>query len=145
MVLHRASPVCASCHARMDPIGFAMDNFDAVGRWRDTDAGQAIDASGVLPEGTKFNGVAELKKALLRNPEQFVDTITEKLLMYAIARNVQYYDRPAIRAIVRQAAGSNYTFASLVLGVVKSAPFQMRKSQTEEPVKPPSVTTAALH
>ncbi len=70
MVLPRASPVCASCHARMDPIGFAMDNFDAVGRWRDTDAGQAIDASGVLPEGTKFNGVAELKQALLRNPEQ---------------------------------------------------------------------------
>jgi hypothetical protein len=87
--------------------------------------------------------VAELKKALLRNPEQFVDTITEKLLMYAIARNVQYYDRPAIRAIVRQAAASNYTFASLVLGVVKSAPFQMRKSQTEEPVKSPNVTTAA--
>jgi hypothetical protein len=145
MVLHRANPVCASCHARMDPIGFAMDNFDAVGRWRDTDAGQPIDASGVLPEGTKFSGVAELKKALLRQPEQFVDTIAEKLLMYAIARNVQYYDRPAIRAIVRQAAASNYTFASLVLGVVKSAPFQMRKSQTEEPVKPPSVTTAALN
>jgi Protein of unknown function (DUF1592)/Protein of unknown function (DUF1588)/Protein of unknown function (DUF1585)/Protein of unknown function (DUF1587)/Protein of unknown function (DUF1595) len=144
MVAHRANPVCASCHARMDPIGFAMDNFDAVGRWRDTDAGQAIDASGVLPEGTKFSGVAELKKALLRNPEQFVDTITEKLLMYAIARNVQYYDRPAIRAIVRQAAASNYTLASLVLGVVKSAPFQMRKSQPEEPVKP-GVTTAALN
>jgi Protein of unknown function (DUF1592)/Protein of unknown function (DUF1588)/Protein of unknown function (DUF1585)/Protein of unknown function (DUF1587)/Protein of unknown function (DUF1595)/Cytochrome C oxidase, cbb3-type, subunit III len=145
MEAHRANPVCASCHARMDPIGFAMDNFDAVGRWRDTGAGQAIDASGVLPEGTKFNGVAELKKALLRNPEQFVDTITEKLLMYAIARNVQYYDRPAIRAIVRRAAASNFTFASLVLGVVKSAPFQMRKSQPEEPAKPPSVTTAALN
>ncbi len=144
MVMHRANPVCASCHARMDPIGFAMDNFDAVGQWRDTDAGQPIDASGVLPEGTKFNGVAELKKALLRQPEQFVDTIAEKLLMYAIARNVQYYDRPAIRNIVRQAAASNYTFASLVLGVVKSAPFQMRKSQTEEPAKPPGVTTAAL-
>jgi len=143
MVAHRANPVCASCHARMDPIGFAMDNFDAVGRWRDTDAGQAIDASGVLPEGIKFNGVSELKKALLRNPEQFVDTIAEKLLMYAIARNVQYYDQPAIRAVVRQAAANNYTFASLVMGVVKSAPFQMRKSQTEEPVKPPGVTTAA--
>jgi hypothetical protein len=143
MVAHRANPVCASCHARMDPIGFAMDNFDAVGRWRDSDAGQTIDASGVLPEGTKFNGVAELKKALLRQPEQFVDTVTEKLLMYAIARNVQYYDQPAIRAIVRQAAASNYTFASLVLGVVKSAPFQMRRSQQEEPPKPPTVTTAA--
>jgi hypothetical protein len=145
MEAHRANPVCASCHARMDPIGFAMDNFDAVGRWRDTDAGQAIDPSGVLPEGTRFNGVAELKKALLRQPEQFVTTVTEKLLMYAIARNVQYYDQPAVRAIVRQAAASNYTFASLVLGVVKSAPFQMRKPQPDEPVKAPGVTTAALN
>jgi hypothetical protein len=145
MEAHRANPVCASCHARMDPIGFAMDNFDAVGRWRDADAGQAIDASGVLPEGTRFNGVGELKKALLRQPEQFVTTVTEKLLMYAIARNVQYYDQPAVRAIVRQAAASNYTFASLVLGVVKSAPFQMRKSQPEEPAKPSNVTAAALN
>jgi hypothetical protein len=142
MVLHRANPVCASCHARMDPIGFAMDNFDAVGRWRDSDAGQPIDGSGVLPDGTKFNGIVELKKALLRHPEQFVETVAEKLMMYAIGRNVQYYDEPALRAIVRQAAPSNYTFASLVLGVVKSAPFQMRKSQQEEPAKPPAITTA---
>jgi uncharacterized protein DUF1592/uncharacterized protein DUF1588/uncharacterized protein DUF1585/uncharacterized protein DUF1595 len=141
MVAHRANPVCASCHARMDPIGFAMDNFDAVGRWRDGDAGQVIDASGVLPDGTKFNGVAELKKALLRHPEQFVRTVAEKLLMYGISRNVQYFDQPAVRAIVDQARASNYTFASLVLGVVKSAPFQMRKAQ-EEPPKTPSVTTA---
>jgi hypothetical protein len=142
MEAHRANPVCASCHARMDPIGFAMDNFDAVGAWRATDAGQPIDASGVLPDGTKFNGVAELKKALLRHPEQFVDTVAEKLLMYAIGRNVQYYDQPAVRAIVHQARASNYSFASLVFGVVKSAPFQMRKSQEEQ--KPPSVTTATL-
>jgi hypothetical protein len=142
MEAHRANPVCASCHARMDPIGFAMDNFDAVGAWRDSDAGQSIDASGVLPDGTKFNGIAELKKALLRHPEQFVQTVAEKLLMYGISRNVQYYDQPAVRAIVQQARVSNYRFASLVLGVVKSAPFQMRRSQ-EEPAKPPSVTTAA--
>ncbi len=142
MVAHRANPVCASCHARMDPIGFAMDNFDAVGRWRDSDAGQVIDGSGVLPDGTKFNGVVELKKALLRHPEQFVRTVAEKLLMYGISRNVQYYDQPAVRAIVEQARASNYSFASLVLGVVKSAPFQMRKSQ-EEPASPPAVTTAA--
>ena len=141
MVAHRANPVCASCHARMDPIGFAMDNFDAVGRWRDSEAGQPIDASGVLPEGTRFNGVAELKKALLRHPEQFIRTVAEKLLMYGISRNVQYFDQPAVRAIVRQAAPGNYSFASLVLGVVKSAPFQMRKSQEEAP-KAPSVTTA---
>ncbi|MGA2879299.1 MAG: DUF1592 domain-containing protein [Bryobacteraceae bacterium] len=142
MVAHRANPVCASCHARMDPIGFAMDNFDAVGRWRDSEAGQSIDGSGVLPDGTKFNGVAELKKALLKHPEEFIDTVAEKLLMYGLSRNVQYYDQPAARAIVRQAAASNYSFASLVLGVVKSAPFQMRKSQEELP-KAPSITTAA--
>lgn len=142
MVAHRANPVCASCHARMDPIGFAMDHFDAVGQWRDTEAGQPIDASGVLPDGTKFNGVADLKKALLRHPEQFVQTVAEKLLMYGISRNVQYFDQPAVRAMVRQSAASNYSFASLVLGVVKSAPFQMRKSQ-EEPAKQPGITTAA--
>ncbi len=141
MVAHRANPVCASCHARMDPIGFAMDNFDAVGRWRVSDAGQVIDASGVLPDGTKFNGVAELKKALLRHPEQFVRTVAEKLLMYGIGRNVQYFDQPAVRDIVERARASNYSFASLVLGVVKSAPFQMRKAQEEAP-KAPSVTTA---
>lgn len=142
MELHRANPVCASCHARMDPIGFAMDNFDAIGQWRDTDAGQPIDGSGVLPDGTRFNGIAELKKALLRHPQQFVTTVAEKLLMYGICRNVQYFDQPAVRAMVRQAAASNYSFASLVLGVVKSAPFQMRKAQ-EEPATPPGVTTAA--
>ncbi len=142
MVAHRANPVCASCHARMDPIGFAMDHFDAVGRWRDSEAGQPIDASGVLPDGAKFDGVAELKKALLRHPEQFVRTVAEKLLMYGIGRNVQYYDQPAVRSIVRQAAGNNYSFASLVLGVVKSAPFQMRKSQEEAP-RAPAITTAS--
>jgi hypothetical protein len=141
MEAHRANPVCASCHARMDPIGFAMDHFDAVGRWRDTEAGQPIDSSGGLPDGTNFNGVGELKKALLRHPEQFIGTVAEKLLMYGISRNVQYYDQPAVRAIVRQAASSNYSFASLVLGVVKSAPFQMRKSQEEQP-KAPAITTA---
>ena len=89
MVAHRANPVCASCHARMDPIGFAMDNFDAVGQWRDSEAGQPIDGSGVLPDGTKFNGVAELKKALLKHPEEFIDTVAEKLLMYGLSRNVR--------------------------------------------------------
>jgi len=126
MVQHRANPACAGCHARMDPIGFAMENFDAVGRWRERDAGVNIDASGVFPDGTKFEGVAGLKKALLQHPEQFVDTVAEKLLMYAIGRNVQYYDASAVRAIVRDAARNNYTFGSLVAAVVKSTPFQMR-------------------
>ena len=107
-----------------------MDNFNAVGQWRTTDAEQPIDASGVLPDGTKFNGVAEMKKDIVRNPEEFVSAVAEKLLMYAIGRNVQYFDRPALRAIVHQAAQHNYTFSSLVLGVVESVPFQMRESQS---------------
>ncbi|HEY2382167.1 MAG TPA: DUF1592 domain-containing protein [Terriglobia bacterium] len=126
MVQHRASPACAGCHARMDPIGFAMENFDAVGKWRERDAGVNIDASGVFPDGTKFEGVAGLKKALLAHPDEFTGTVAEKLLMYAIGRNVQYYDTPAVRAIVRETARNNYTFGSLVAAVVKSTPFQMR-------------------
>lgn len=136
MTQHRANPACAGCHARMDPIGFAMENFDAIGRWRTRDAGKPIDASGVLPDGTKFEGVQGLKKVLLAHPEQFVNTIAGKLLMYAIGRNVQYYDIPVVRAIVRQAATENYTFSSLVLGVVSSEPFQMRKAQTARTHRP---------
>jgi len=94
--------------------------------WRERDTGVNIDATGVFPDGTKFEGVAGLKKALLQHPEEFVDTVAEKLLMYAIGRNVQYYDAPAVRAIVRDAARNNYTFGSLVAAVVKSTPFQMR-------------------
>jgi hypothetical protein len=129
MVQHRANPVCASCHARMDPIGFAMENFDPVGRWRDNDAGGPIDASGIFPDGQKFDGMRGLKAALLSRPEEFVSTLTEKLLMYALGRNVQYFDQPVVRAIVNASARSNYTFASLVMGIVKSAPFQMRETQ----------------
>jgi len=129
MTQHRANPACASCHARMDPIGFAMENFDAVGRWRDSDGGNAIDASGVFPDGVKFEGMSGLKKVLLDHPGQFVDTVAGKLLMYSVGRNLQYYDAPPVRAIVRDAAKDNYTFSSLILGVVKSTPFQMRESQ----------------
>jgi mono/diheme cytochrome c family protein len=127
MTQHRANPVCAGCHARMDPIGFAMENFDAIGKHRDQDGENPIDASGVLPDGTKFDGMAGLKQALLRHPEQFVNTVAEKLLMYAVGRNLQYYDEPAVRAVVHAAAQQNYSLASLVLGVVKSTPFQMRE------------------
>ena len=132
MERHRANPACASCHARMDPIGFALENFDAVGRWRDRDAGQAIDVSAVLTNGTKFQGIAGLKQMLLADPDRFVDAVTQKLLMYATGRNVQYYDMPAVREIVRAAARQNYQFSSLVLGIIESAPFQMRKAQPEE-------------
>jgi hypothetical protein len=131
MTRHRAAPACAGCHARMDPIGFAMENFDAVGRWRDRDGDQPIDATGVFPEGTKFEGIPGLKRELLRQPEQFVATVAERLLMYAVGRNLQYYDAPTVRAVIRDAEAANYTLASLVLGVVKSRPFQMREAGGE--------------
>ena len=126
MTRHRANPSCAGCHARMDPIGFAMENFDAVGRWRDHDNGSDIDASGRFPDGTAFDGMTGLKKTLLTEKDQFVDTLAEKLLMYALGRNLQYYDQPWVRQIVRESASSNYSFASLIAGVVKSAPFELR-------------------
>jgi mono/diheme cytochrome c family protein len=131
MIRHRAAPACAGCHARMDPIGFAMENFDAVGRWRERDGDQPIDATGVFPEGTKFEGIPGLKQELLRQPEQFVGTIAERLLMYAIGRNLQYYDAPTVRAVMREAKSGNNTMASLVLGIVKSRPFQMREAGGE--------------
>ena len=127
MMQHRAAPACAGCHARMDPIGFAMENFDAIGRWRERDGDQVIDATGVFPEGTKFEGIPGLKKELLRQPEQFVGTVAERLLMYAIGRNLQYYDAPTVRQVLRESAPANHTLASLVLGIVKSRPFQMRE------------------
>jgi mono/diheme cytochrome c family protein len=126
MTAHRANPACAVCHVRMDPIGFAMENFDAVGRWRDHDNGSAIDASGVFPDGTRFEGMPGLKKILLSDRDQFVTTVAEKLLMYALGRNLQYYDQPSVRAIVRESAAGNDTLASLVAGVVNSPQFQMR-------------------
>lgn len=127
MVQHRANPACYSCHAHMDPIGFAMENFDGIGRWRTRDGEHPIDTAGTFLDGSSFDGMAELKQALLRHPQQFVSTVAERLLMYAIGRNVQYFDQPAVRAIVQQAERSNYTFESLVLGVIESTPFQMRQ------------------
>jgi len=113
----------------MDPIGFALENFDAIGHWRERDSEQPINVSGVLPDGTKIEGVTGLKQALVRQPEQFVSTVVEKLLMYSTGRNVQYFDAPAIRAVVRGAARDNYKFSTLVVGIMKSAPFQMRQAK----------------
>src|SRR5207247_6896449 len=119
MTAHRANPVCASCHANMDPLGFALDNFDAVGRWRArAEGGQPIDASGAMVDGTKFNGPAELRAVLIRNPEQFVNVVVEKLLTYALGRGLEPTDASAIRRVVRGAAVSQYSFASLVEGLV---------------------------
>ncbi len=127
---HRANPVCASCHARMDPLGFALENFDAVGKWRDTDAGTPIDASGVLPNGVTFDGLPALRDVLFERRGEFVATVTEKLLTYALGRGVEYYDRPAIRAIVRDAEEDGYSWSSLIVGVARSVPFQMRRSES---------------
>jgi hypothetical protein len=124
---HRKSPVCSSCHARMDPLGFALENFDAIGRWRTADEGNVpIDAAGSLPEGTHFEGPAELRTMLLARRAEFVRTIAEKMLTYALGRGIEYYDRPAVRSILAEATASDYRWSSLVLGIVKSTPFQMR-------------------
>src|SRR5215831_6621893 len=114
MAEHRANPVCASCHKVMDPIGFALENFDPVGAWRSRDAGVPIDASGELADGTTVNGVVTLRRALLRRPEAFVGTMTEKLLIYALGRGLDYPDMPVVRAIVRDAGRHNYQFSSIV-------------------------------
>jgi mono/diheme cytochrome c family protein len=129
MIAHRANPACANCHARMDPIGFAMENFDAVGEYRDQDAGKPIDVKSTLPDGTVVDGMAGVKQMVLADPDRFVGAMAEKLLMFGIGRNVQYFDRPALRKIVRDAAKKNDTFASLVEGVVNSDPFQMRSAK----------------
>jgi Protein of unknown function (DUF1592)/Protein of unknown function (DUF1588)/Protein of unknown function (DUF1585)/Protein of unknown function (DUF1595)/Protein of unknown function (DUF1587) len=126
MAAHRADPKCAGCHAQMDPIGFALEQFDAVGRWRDNEGGLPINATSTLADGTELTGVAGVKALILKDPERFVTALTEKLLMYALGRNIQYYDSPAVRAIVRRSAASGYSFRSLVEGVVTSVPFRER-------------------
>ena len=128
---HRANPVCSGCHSRMDPLGFALENFDAVGRWRDTDAGGApIDTAGVLPDGAAFDGLPALRDVLHGRRAEFVATVTEKLLTYALGRGVEPHDRPAIRAIVREAADDDYRWSSIILGIARSLPFQMRRSES---------------
>ena len=126
---HRANPVCASCHARMDPLGFSLENFDAVGQWRTTDGNAAIDATGVLLDGTKVDGPAALRRALMARKEQFVRTVTGKLLTYASGREMEHADAPAIRAIVRAAAADDYRWSSTILAIVNSPPFQMRRTR----------------
>ena len=127
---HRVNPVCASCHARMDPLGFSLENFDAIGQWRTTDGDAAINASGVLLDGTKVDGPAALRLALVAQKEQFVRTVTGKLLTYAAGREMEYSDGPAIRSIVRAAAADDYRWSSTILAIAKSVPFQMRRSRS---------------
>jgi mono/diheme cytochrome c family protein len=129
MQLHRANPACAGCHAKMDPIGFALESFDALGRWRAEENGRPLEVASALPDGTVVDGVEGVRQLVLRDPALFVEAITGKLLMYALSRNIQHYDQPTIRVIARESARQNYTFASLVLGVVSSVPFQSRMAQ----------------
>jgi hypothetical protein len=125
MADHRASPVCATCHKTLDPIGFALENFDAVGAWRTQEAGKPIDATGELGDGTKVDGVVALRQAILSRQEVFVQTVTEKLMTYALGRGLDYRDMPAVRAIVRESEKNNYRMSSLILGVIESTPFRM--------------------
>ncbi|HTW64374.1 MAG TPA: DUF1592 domain-containing protein [Bryobacteraceae bacterium] len=138
---HRKNPPCSTCHKVMDPLGFALENFNGIGQYRIKDASGPIDASGQLADGTKINGVIELREALLKHPEYFVGTLTEKLLTYALGRPLEYYDMPVVRGIVENAAHNDYRFSSLIMGIVKSEPFEMKKAlESEEP----GVTTAAV-
>jgi hypothetical protein len=125
---HRASATCASCHARMDPLGFALENFDPIGQWRDADQEVPIDAATVLPDGTKVDGPVAFRNALLGRREEFVTTVVEKFLTYALGRGVEYYDAPAVRRIVKAAEPREYRWSDIVLGIVNSVPFQMRRT-----------------
>jgi hypothetical protein len=126
---HRASSVCASCHNLIDPPGFALENYDAVGRWRFLEEGKPVDASGGLPDGSQFTGIAALEDGLLQRPELFVGTLTEKLLTFALGRGVEHYDAPAVRRIVREARADDYKFSSLIVGITRSTPFTMRRTE----------------
>ena len=135
---HRANPACVSCHAPMDPLGFALENFDAIGGWRDTsEAGQPIDASATMPSGVAFDGPAGLRRELLRRGDDFAGAVTEKLLAYALGRGLAYQDRPSVRQIARDSAADEYRWSSIVLGIVKSAPFQeLSLIHISEPTRP---------
>jgi Protein of unknown function (DUF1585)/Protein of unknown function (DUF1588) len=121
--------VCASCHARMDPLGFALENFDATGQWRTMEAGAPIDASADLPDGTRFEGPAGLRRMLLGQSDQVATAATEKMLTYALGRGLGHYDLPAVRKIVQSSAGDNYRLQSIILGVVNSVPFRMKTAE----------------
>jgi hypothetical protein len=128
LAAHRTNATCASCHNVIDPVGFALENFDAIGRWRAEEDYQPIDTSSGLPDGSTFTGVAALERELLRRPDLFAGAVSEKLLTFALGRGVEDFDAPAVRQIVRRAQAEDFRFSSLILGVVNSPPFQLRKS-----------------
>jgi hypothetical protein len=139
---HRNNPVCAACHDIMDPLGLALENFDAVGRWRTQEPGGAVDASGRLTDGTEVNGPISLRAAVLAEPERFVAVVTEKLMTYALGRGLEYFDMPRVRSVVRDAAADDYRFSALVLGIATSESFRMKEIQPPETDAP--AATAAL-
>ena len=132
LAAHRANPACAGCHAQMDQLGFALENFNAIGEWREIySSGLPIDASAEFPDGTKFDGPTELRKVLLNYRDDFLTTVTDRLLTYALGRGLEATDAPAVRQIKREAARANYRFAALIQGIAESIPFQMRMAQKE--------------
>ncbi len=131
---HRASPACASCHRVMDPLGFALENFDGIGEWRVKEPGGPVDPAGQLADGTRVDGPIALRRAMMRQPEMFVRTVADKLMTYGLGRGLEYSDRPLVRTVARNAAKQNYRFSSIVLGIVKSDQFQMKKAQSSEAV-----------
>jgi hypothetical protein len=145
MSAHRKRSSCFACHGILDPLGFGLENFDAVGVWRTKDrlAGTAIDASGELPDGSKFDGPGELRAALLKHPDQFVQTLTEKLMTYALGRTVEYRDMPTVRKVVRDAARDDYRFSSLVMSIVNSDQFQMRSVPKDDSIAHKTQTAQA--
>jgi len=132
MELHRKNPVCASCHSKMDPLGFSLENFDAVGAWRNTTGGKPIDVATVMPDGTKFAGPSGLQDVLMSRKEQFVDAFTERLMIYALGRGVDAGNQPSIRAIRTNAAKDNYRIQDIILGIVQSVPFTMRRTPNHD-------------
>jgi hypothetical protein len=122
---HRKNPTCAACHVRMDPLGFALENFDALGKWRTSSDGVPVDAAASLPDGTQFEGAVGLRKLLLGHRDEFVRTLTEKLLSYALGRGIEHFDLPTVRQITRDAAPTGHRWSALILGIVKSTPFTM--------------------
>ncbi|MFP6765422.1 MAG: DUF1588 domain-containing protein, partial [Planctomycetaceae bacterium] len=133
MEQHRKEPACATCHAAMDPLGFAFENYDAIGAWRTQDREQDIDASGELPDGTTFSGPQDLKALLLTRKDQFTKCLTEKMLVYALGRGLEYYDGPTLRRIVQKVAAEDYRFSALIAEIVKSEPFLNRRGADQKP------------
>jgi hypothetical protein len=129
MEAHRKNPSCAACHVRMDPLGFSLEHFDALGKWRTASDGVAVDATGSLPDGTRFDGIAGLRQLVASHREDFARTFAQKLLAYALGRSLEPRDLPAVRRIVRDAAGGGYRWSSIILGVAASTPFTMSTAE----------------